>query len=90
MGSAPARGYRRFWDIAGRLYIKDTGDPKRLLSLVWQAHDDLYNTLSKDDTLAGAACAAQVTRFGYDMDTFAEHGGALWAVVEFGVTAEEF
>ena len=84
------RNYHRYWKVAGTLYIKDTGDPKRLLSLVWQGHDDLFNTISKDDSLNGSACAAQLTRLSYNKNTFVSMHGHDWAVVDWDIVAEEF
>lgn len=89
-GTTNSRNYHRYWGMRGRLYIKDTGDSTALLSKVWQGYDDVYNTLSKDDSLNGSACAARLTKFSFD-DSFAiEAAGQMWAVVEFGIQAEEF
>ena len=89
LGSFNARNYHRYWKITGALYIKDTGDPQRLLSLVWQGHDDLFSTISKDDSLNGSACGAALTRLSFDPNVAVEMGGAVWAPVEWDVIAEE-
>ena len=90
LGSFNKRDYWRAWAISGTLYIKDVGDPQRLLSRAWQAHDDLYNTISKDDSLASTACAARLARLSFDKNVFVEMGGHLWAPVEWEVIADEF
>lgn len=90
IGRAPAREYHRRWQIAGTMYIKDTGDPKRLLSSVWLGVDSLYETIAKDDTLQSSACAAAITRISYDAEQFVEAAGAIWAPIRFTVLAEEF
>lgn len=88
--NAPGRYYFRRWDISGRLYIKDTGDPRKLLSLCWQGHDDLFNTLSKDDSAAGQAQEMHLKSLSFDPDTYVNAAGADWAIVKFGVEALEF
>lgn len=90
IGRAPARNYLREWHLRGGLYIKFTGDPARLLARVWQGHDDLFNTIAKDDTLNSAACAARLQGLAYNQDTFVNWGGQDFAVVGFDWRAEEF
>lgn len=89
-GRNPARTYLRRWQIAGVLYVKDTGDPKRTLGNVWQGVDDLYTTFAKDDTLQGSSQGAHVTRITHAAGAFVEAGGALWAQVRWTVEAQEF
>jgi len=84
------RGYLRRWGMQGTVYIKDNGDPTLLLSKLWQAHDDLYSTISKDDTLQASACAAALTGVSYRKGDFEEVAGALWATVDFTIEADEF
>ena len=72
------------------LYIRDTGDPVAVLSRTWQGHDDLFDTISKDDSLNGSACAARLLRINGMPGQFVEAGGHLWKPVEFIIEAEEF
>ena len=90
LGSANRRNYLRRWNMTGTLYIRDTGDPVAVLSRTWQGHDDLFNTISKDDSLNGSACAARLLRINGMPGQFVEAGGHLWKPVEFIVEAEEF
>jgi hypothetical protein len=88
--NAPARGYLRAWGINGEAYLKDTGDPELVLSRVWQVHDDLYNTIRKDDTLNGAAFSSTLNGFSFDINTSGRDvNGQLFFVVGFGMVAEE-
>jgi len=86
----PSRNYVRSWNLQGTLYIRDTGDPAAVLSRTWQGHDDLFNTISKDDTLASSACAARLLRINGLPGQFVEAGGHVWKPVEFIVLAEEW
>lgn len=88
-GGGVTRDYSRTWEIAGTVYVKDTGDPRRVLSRVWQAVDDIYETISKDASLNGSADAAHVARISYNQDQFVEAAGHLWAPVRFTVLATE-
>ncbi len=81
---------RIYWDIAGRGYIKFDGDAPALLSHVWQIHDDIYSLVNADDTFGGAADAAMVKSFNFNPDVAVDAAGALWAIVNFRITAEEF
>lgn len=90
MGSRNARAYHRKWRIGGTLYIRDTGDEQALWGKVWQGYDDLYNTISKDDSLQSSACAAALVSVGQRVNTFIEAGGQVWKLVDFVVVAEEF
>lgn len=78
------------WAIAGSVYIRDSGDAERLLSLAWQAHDDLFNTLSKDRSLAGAANNARLVRLSFDPRVGVNAGGAFWAEVRWTLRATEY
>ena len=69
------------WSIEGGLYIKDTGDPRALLSKVWQGHDDLRNTLANDRMLNGKADNGVLTGMSFDPTIAIEAGGALWAQI---------
>ncbi len=79
----------KHWSIAGGLYIRDTGDPQRLLSLAWQAHDDLWNTISKDRRLGGAVDNARLENMAFDPQSGLEAGGAFWAEVRWRLRADE-
>lgn len=84
------RDKRKYWDIAGRGYIKFDGDATDLLSRTWQMHDDIYNTVNKDDSLQGTATAAMVKSFNFNPDVAVDAAGALWGVINFRIVAEEF
>lgn len=90
VGGHNTRGYTRIWSISGHVYVKDTGDPTALLDRAWKAHDDIYNTLSKDDSLNSSACASRLTGFSFDENAGVEAGGAVWADVRWSLEAEEF
>ena len=91
MGDYNSRAYQRNWRIGGTLYIRDTGDPTHILGRIWQGYDDLYNTISKDDSLNGTCQEAHlesITNRG--VNVFVDMGGQLWKPVEFSVLATEF
>jgi len=88
-GGTPARGWRRLWGIKGEMYIKDTGNSASLLSSVWSGHDDLYNTLAKDDSFNDSCQMAALTRLSF-AGVGPDVAGQDWAVVRFEITAEEF
>lgn len=89
-GQAQPGTWVRDWKIRGAVYIKDSGDAEQTLGRCWQAHDDLFTTLSKDNDLGGAAQIAYLSRIGFPPANFESFGGALWAVVDFDFTAQEF
>lgn len=83
---------RRDWDISGHLYIKYTGNATCLLAMVWQGHDDLYDTIKKDNSLQGALAAngaAWLYRFSFDENRSVQAHGHKWADILWGVTAVE-
>ena len=82
-------GDRAAWGISGAVYIKHTGDDEQLLSRCWQAHDDIYATISKDRTLDGAADNAYVAQITFDKDVSIEAAGAMWAIIDFQIVADE-
>jgi len=91
MMQANVRDKRVVWDMAGWVLVKDPGNPRAFLSSLWTAVDDIYESVNSDDTLAGTACAARITRVSRpSVDTFVEMGGMDFGVVEFNVQAEEF
>jgi hypothetical protein len=82
--------FDRKWKIGGALYIRDTGDEKVLWGKVWQAYDDLYGTIRKDDSLGGAAAAAHLAGVTHRTTQFLKVAGHVWKPVEFSLIAEEF
>lgn len=89
-GGRNTRAYLRKWRISGTLYIRDTGDQSALWGKVWQGYDDLYNTISKDDTLQSSACAAHISSITHRANEFVQPGGQLWKPMVFTVEAWEF
>ena len=89
-GGRNSREYHRKWRIGGTLYIRDTGDEQALWGKVWQGYDDLYDTISKDDSLQSSACAAALVSVSQRVNTFVDAGGHTWKPVEFVIIAEEF
>jgi hypothetical protein len=77
------------WSIAGGVYIRDSGDPQRLLNLVWQAHDDLFGTIRKDRSLGSTADNARLVAMSFDPRAGIEAGGAFWAEVRWRLRADE-
>ena len=83
--------FQRNWGINGLGFIKDTGDSGSTLSRVWQFHDDLYNTVIKDQSLGGAVQAAYLTGFNFNVNSSIDFGGGpIFFMVEWSMTAEEF
>jgi len=87
-GRNPARGDARAWGIVGEVYVKDTGDPIGFAGRNWQAVDDLWTTLNKDGTLAGAADNAWVPQIDFIGEGRDVHG-QLFGVIRFTVIAEK-
>ena len=77
------------WSIGGSVYIRDSGDPARLLSKAWQAHDDLWSTVKKDRSLGGTADNARLVSMAFDPKIGVEAGGAFWAEVRWKLRADE-
>ena len=87
----PARGKRVVHEILGVLMIKDFGNATALLSQLWTGVDDLYSAINADDTLAGTACIARLTRITRPENAFITDGaGSDWAYLRFLVQAEIF
>ena len=80
----------KHWGIGGSGYIKDTGDPKNLLSRVWQMHDDIYDTIRKDRTLNRTAAMGHIVSMTYDPNVGIDAGGAFWAEVKWRLIADSF
>ncbi len=86
-----ARGYIAAWGVDGLVYIKDTGDPTGLKARVWQAPDDLFNTISKDSSLQSALGpngTARLTRWQY-VGGGEDVAGQFWEVIRFTIEAVE-
>lgn len=79
----------KHWSIGGSVYIRDSGDEQRLLSLVWQAHDDLWNTIQKDRSLGGTVDNARLAGMAFDPKMGVTAGGAYWAEVRWRLRADE-
>lgn len=79
----------KHWAIDGGVYIRDTGDEQRLLSLAWQAHDDLWDCVKKDRRLGGLADNARLIGMGFDPKIGVEAGGHFWAEVRWRLRADE-
>ena len=77
------------WGIGGSVYIRDVGDPQRLLNLAWQAHDDLWSTIRKDRTLGNTVDNARLISMAFDPQSGVEAGGAFWAQVRWRLRADE-
>jgi len=88
--SSNPRNYARDWDIRGEMYIRYSGDPTFILSKAWQAHDDLYSTFSKDDTLNGSCKAAQLVSLSYNVNEAVNISGQLYSRIRWRVLAQEF
>lgn len=89
-GTPNSRNYIRQWRIGGKLWLRDTGQATKVLNGVWQGYDDLFNTISKDDSLNGSARAAYVAGIANQFGQFFKQGGQLWKPVDFVVIATEF
>ena len=90
LGTFNNRNETRHWRIGGTVWLRDTGQATKVLNGIWQAYDDIYNTLSKDDSLNGSAKASQVTAISNQFGQFMNQGGQLWKPVNFVVIADEF
>lgn len=88
-GTATTGLDEKHWSIAGGVYIRDSGDPKRVLSLAWQAHDDLWSTIRKDRSLGGVVSNARLEGMAFDPQVGVEGGGAFWAEVRWRLRADE-
>jgi hypothetical protein len=89
-GTFNSRHYTRAWRIGGTLWIRDNGTATVVLNKLWQSYDDLYNTLSKDDSLNGAAAESHVAIIANKFGQFVRIGGQQWKPVNFVVIAQEF
>ena len=90
---SPSSGARGKWidhDIAGRVFIKDTGDSTTFMAKLWQAVDDIFDSIDADDTLGGTCVAAMIVRMGRpSMDEFLEGEGGIFGYIDFAVQAGE-
>lgn len=86
-----SRDKSRSYDITGIVMIKDPGDAKTFLAKLWQACDDVYDSINHDDTLNGTACAAYVSTISRpSIDAFISDGNIDYGFINFSVTAEIF
>ena len=82
---------KKIWDIAGMVLVKDPGTATDFLGKLWQACDDIYTSINADDTLNGAAQAANITMISRpSIDSFIAGEGADFGFITFGVIAEEY
>lgn len=89
-GTFNSRNYTRAWRIGGKLWIRDTGTADAVNDRLWKAYDDIYNTISKDDSLNGSCKEAHVAAVANQFGLFFKQGGQLWKPVDFVVIAVEF
>ena len=81
----------RKWGINGQGFVKDTGDSVGTLSRIWQFHDDLYNTLIKDQSLGSASAqAAYLTGINFNVNNTVHYGGPIFFIVDWTMIVEEF
>ena len=91
LGTNTVRDKAKNWDISGMVFVKDEGNPETLLSRMWIACDDIYDSVNADDTLNGTADAAMITRISRpSIDAFVTDGNTDWAFIEFSVAAVEY
>jgi hypothetical protein len=88
-GGTVSRHDMRNWAVAGQIWVKDTGDPLLFNSRIWQAPDDFYATIQKDNTLNGSCKNARVTGINYSA-TGTDRLGQLWGVLAWTIIAEMF
>ncbi len=84
------RHYQRTWRIGGTVWLRDSGQATKVLNGLWQAYDDLYNTISKDDSLNNSCQGAYLANVSNQFGQFAKIGGQVWKPVNFTVLAMEF
>ena len=77
------------WNIGGGVYIRFTGDSPKFLSKVWQAMDDIHNTIRKDRTLQSSTCLAYVKSIGFNQSEGYNVGGEDFGVVHFVIEAHD-
>jgi hypothetical protein len=78
------------WRIGGTLWLRDEGDPTRVLSRIWQGYDDLLTTLRKDNSLGGTAQAAFLVQISQRTMEFKSIGGHVWKPIDWVLLATEF
>ena len=79
------------WEATGYVYVKDTGQGESTLGRIWQAYDDIFTTLKKDNSLQGKFGVngyARLVGVGWN-GLWTQTGGGLWAPVKFKVRAME-
>lgn len=90
LGTFNHRNNQRAWRIGGTVWLRDSGQATKVLNGLWQAYDDIYNTISKDDSLNGSCQEAHVAQIANQFGQFVNMGGQLWKPVNFAVVALEF
>jgi hypothetical protein len=87
----PSREKKVTREFFGRVFVKDTGAPCKLLGDLWTAADDLFASINADDSLSGMAEAAMVVSFGRPaIDSFVTDGSIDWSYIDFTVRGEEY
>jgi hypothetical protein len=89
IGAGGVSQHHRLWNIGGTVWIKADGDPAQVLAHLWQAHDDIYNTLIKDESLGGTALIATLRSLRTQFGVFWKVGGHTWKTVDWVLIAEE-
>lgn len=89
IGTQPSRWDNRGWGITGQVWVKEINDPVTFNGRIWQAHDDLYNTIQKDNSLNNTCQNARVTQMQFIADGN-DKEGQHWGVVQFTIVAEMF
>ena len=91
MAGDNVRQKMRTYSVFGLVLIKDMGDPTKLLSDMWTATDDIFDSVNRDDTLSGAACAAYIAEISRpSIDSFLSNGAHDFGYLTFRVDAQIF
>lgn len=78
------------WQIGLEVYVKDTGDPAKVLNRLWSVQDVIKGVIDSDDTALGTAKKVVLDRGTRPRDTYTEAGGATWLPYYMTILAEEF
>ena len=91
MAGDNVRQKMRTYSIFGLVLVKDQGDPTKLLENMWVATDDIFDSVNRDDTLSGAACAAYIAEISRpSIDSFLSNGAHDFGYLTFRVDAQIF
>lgn len=88
-GGQVSRHDNRMWGVSGQIWVKDLADNLAFNGRVWQAPDDFYHTIQKDNTLNGTCKNARVTQIAYAADG-EDKAGQHWGVLSWTIIAEMF